>query len=90
MAEKFVVFVVLKSESTLDLHALAKEMRAEALQNPACHHYEYHVHDVVHAVRFDEQWEQGFSISDKHQQLVDQMLAECALFEKIDQSVVPE
>ncbi len=90
MAEKFVVFVVFKSDSTLDLHALARDMQAEALQNSACHHYEYHVHDTVNAIRFDEQWEQGFSIGDKHQHLVDEMLAQCALFEKIDQSVVPQ
>ncbi|MEY3037516.1 MAG: hypothetical protein RL143_83 [Pseudomonadota bacterium] len=85
MAEKFVIFVALKPESLLDLHELAKRMRIEALKNSACHHYEYHIHDNVRVIRFDQQWESGYSISAEHQNLIDQMIAASAVYDKIDQ-----
>lgn len=85
MAEKFVIFVVLKPESLIDLNELTKRMKIEALLNPACHHYEYDVHEYVRCVRFDQLWEDGFKLSESHQSLIDKMLAESAVYDKVIQ-----
>lgn len=85
MAEKFVVFVVLKPESLIDLHELAKRLKIEAVKNSQCHQFEYDIHDYVRCIRFDELWEDDHSYAPEHQALIDQMLKESAVYDKVIQ-----